>query len=82
MICEWVNQSIEYQVMCFIIFLTIYFSPSIISNGNFLIRQLPTCSSYVTDLMMDMIQASPDDQPNITQACALLDWPLISMNLG
>ena len=82
MIFEWVNQSIEYQVMCFIIFPTIYFSPSIISNGNYRIRQLPTYSSYVTDLIMDMIQASPDDQPNITQARASLDWPFISMNLG
>lgn len=43
---------------------------------------LPKYSSSVTDLIRDMLQASPDDRPDITQASALLDWPFISMNLG
>jgi len=29
-----------------------------------------------------MLQARPDDRPDITQASALLDWPFISISLG
>ncbi|KAJ4848802.1 hypothetical protein Tsubulata_037239 [Turnera subulata] len=51
-------------------------------NGNYRIPELPKFSSAVTDLIRDMLQASPDDRPDITQARALLDWQFISMNLG
>lgn len=53
-----------------------------ILNGNYRIPELPKYSSFITDLIRDMLQASPDDRPDITQASALLDWPFISMNLG
>lgn len=53
-----------------------------ILNGNYRIPELPKYSSNVTDLIRDMLQASPDNRPDITQASALLDWPFISMNLG
>ncbi|KAH8520509.1 hypothetical protein H0E87_001815 [Populus deltoides] len=52
-----------------------------ILNGNYRIPDLPKYSSPVTDLIRDMLQASPDDRPDITQASALLDWILISINL-
>ncbi|KAF9665430.1 hypothetical protein SADUNF_Sadunf16G0121800 [Salix dunnii] len=52
-----------------------------ILNGNYRIPDLPKYSSSVTDLIRDMLQASPDDRPDITQASALLDWKLISINL-
>lgn len=29
-----------------------------------------------------MLLAAPHDRPDITQACALLDWPFISISLG
>lgn len=53
-----------------------------ILNGNYRIPEMPKYSSSVTDLIKEMLQSSPDDRPDITQARALLDWPLISMNLG
>lgn len=53
-----------------------------ILNGNYRIPDLPKYSSPVIDLIRDMLQASPDDRPDITQASALLDWILISINLG
>ena len=51
-------------------------------NGNYRIPDMPKYSSLVLDLIRDMLQARPDDRPDITQASALLDWPFISMNLG
>ncbi|KAK9124989.1 hypothetical protein Scep_013835 [Stephania cephalantha] len=53
-----------------------------ILNGNYRIPELPKYSAAILDLIRDMLQASPDDRPDITQARALLDWPFISMNLG
>ncbi|CAK7331813.1 unnamed protein product [Dovyalis caffra] len=38
-----------------------------ILNGNYRIPDLPQYSSPVTDLIRDMLQASPDDRPDITQ---------------
>ncbi|CAN0877820.1 Probable serine/threonine-protein kinase DDB_G0276461 [Linum grandiflorum] len=51
-------------------------------NGNYRIPESPKYNSAVTDLIRDMLQASPDDRPDITQASALLDWKFISLNLG
>lgn len=53
-----------------------------ILNGNYRIPEVPKYCSPVTDLIRDMLQASPEDRPDITQASALLDWQFISMNLG
>ncbi|KAJ8899175.1 hypothetical protein K2173_012351 [Erythroxylum novogranatense] len=38
-----------------------------ILNGNYRIPDVPKYSSVVTDLIRDMLQASPDDRPDITQ---------------
>ncbi|KAK9099424.1 hypothetical protein Syun_026469 [Stephania yunnanensis] len=53
-----------------------------ILNGNYRIPSLPKYSAAILDLIRDVLQASSDDRPDITQARALLDWPFISMNLG
>ncbi|KAJ9158697.1 hypothetical protein P3X46_024258 [Hevea brasiliensis] len=39
-----------------------------ILNGNYRIPDLPKYSTPVKDLIRDMLQASPDDRPDITQA--------------
>lgn len=51
-------------------------------NGNYRIPDLPKFSAPITDLIRDMLNASPDSRPDITQASTLLDWTFISMNLG
>lgn len=38
-----------------------------ILNGNYRIPELPKHSSFITDLINDMLQASPDARPDITQ---------------
>ncbi|KAL0863810.1 hypothetical protein Bca101_042928 [Brassica carinata] len=38
-----------------------------ILNGNYRIPESPKYSSYVTDLIKDMLQGSPDERPDITQ---------------
>ncbi|XP_050210450.1 uncharacterized protein LOC126660812 [Mercurialis annua] len=38
-----------------------------ILNGNYRIPDLPKYSTPVTDLIRDMLEASPDDRPDITQ---------------
>ncbi|XP_038979206.1 probable serine/threonine-protein kinase DDB_G0276461 isoform X3 [Phoenix dactylifera] len=53
-----------------------------ILNGNYRIPDSPKFSASVTSLIKDMLEASPDARPNITQARSLLDCPFISMNLG
>ncbi|KAL5976872.1 hypothetical protein ACLOJK_021207 [Asimina triloba] len=52
-----------------------------ILNGNYRIPDQPRYSSSILELIKDMLQASPDTRPDITQARALLDWPFISMIL-
>ncbi|KAH6789691.1 Protein kinase superfamily protein [Perilla frutescens var. frutescens] len=52
-----------------------------ILNGNYRIPDLPKYSTLLTDLIRDMLQSSPGDRPDITQASILLDWPFIPMNL-
>ncbi|KAK9161261.1 hypothetical protein Syun_007602 [Stephania yunnanensis] len=44
-----------------------------ILNGNYRIPALPKYSAAILDLIRDMLQASPDDRPDITRARALLD---------
>lgn len=53
-----------------------------ILNGNYRIPEMPKYSSSIINLIKDMLGASPDIRPDITQARALLDWPFISMILG
>jgi AP2-associated kinase len=51
-------------------------------NGNYRIPEQPKYSAAVTGLIKDMLEASPNARPDITQARALIDWPFISMILG
>lgn len=44
-----------------------------ILNGNYRIPEAPRYSSVVTDLIKDMLSASPDKRPDVMQARALLD---------
>ncbi|OEL37101.1 putative serine/threonine-protein kinase [Dichanthelium oligosanthes] len=53
-----------------------------ILNGNYRIPEQPKYSTAVTGLIKDMLEASPNDRLDITQARALIDWPFISMILG
>ncbi|RLN09982.1 AP2-associated protein kinase 1 isoform X1 [Panicum miliaceum] len=53
-----------------------------ILNGNYRIPEQPKYSTAVTGLIKDMLEASPNSRPDITQARALIDWPFISMILG
>lgn len=53
-----------------------------ILNGNYRIPEQPKYSTAVTGLIKDMLEASPNVRPDITQARALIDWPFISMILG
>jgi hypothetical protein len=53
-----------------------------ILNGNYRIPEQPKYSTAVTGLIRDMLEASPNARPDITQARALTDWPFISMMLG
>ncbi|KAL6634655.1 hypothetical protein ACP70R_027326 [Stipagrostis hirtigluma subsp. patula] len=50
-------------------------------NGNYRIPEQPKYSSAITGLIRDMLEASPNARPDITQARALIDWPFISMIL-
>ncbi|URE14540.1 STYKc [Musa troglodytarum] len=65
-----------------------YFKPAFdgesklqVLNGNYRIPDLPKYSASMTDLIKDMLGASPNARPDIMQARALLDWSFISMKL-
>ncbi|KAL6899325.1 hypothetical protein ACP4OV_005983 [Aristida adscensionis] len=52
-----------------------------ILNGNYRIPEQPKYSTAVTGLIRDMLEASANSRPDITQARALINWPSISMML-
>lgn len=86
---ELINEKVDIWALGCLLFRICYFKSAFdgesklqILNGNYRIPELPKYSSLITDLIKDMLQASPNDRPDITQASALLDWPFISMNLG
>ena len=86
---ELINEKVDIWALGCLLFRICYFKSAFdgesklqILNGNYRIPELPKYSSNVTDLIRDMLQASPDNRPDITQASALLDWPFISMTLG
>ncbi|PON65503.1 Serine/threonine protein kinase [Parasponia andersonii] len=86
---ELINEKVDIWALGCLLFRICYFKSAFdgesklqILNGNYRIPELPKYSSSITDLIKDMLQATPDDRPDITQARALLDWPFISMNLG
>jgi len=53
-----------------------------ILNGNYRIPEVPKYSAFITSLIKDMLESSPDSRPDITQARALLHCPFISLILG
>ncbi|KAJ6755486.1 SERINE/THREONINE PROTEIN KINASE [Salix purpurea] len=84
-----INEKVDIWALACLLYRICYFRSAFdgesklqILNGNYRIPDLPKYSSSVTDLIRDMLQASPDDRPDITQARALLDWKFISINLG
>ncbi|KAM7508974.1 hypothetical protein LguiA_019427 [Lonicera macranthoides] len=85
---ELINEKVDIWALGCLLFRISFFKSAFdgesklqILNGNYRIPELPKYSSSITDLIRDMLQSSPDDRPDITQARALLDWPFISMNL-
>ncbi|XP_065634957.1 uncharacterized protein LOC112016777 [Quercus suber] len=86
---ELINEKVDIWALGCLLYRICYFKSAFdgesklqILNGNYRIPELPKYGSSVTDLIKEMLQSSPDDRPDITQASALLDWPFISMNLG
>ncbi|KAK7283847.1 hypothetical protein RIF29_13595 [Crotalaria pallida] len=86
---EVINEKVDIWALGCLLFRICYFKSAFdgesklqVLNGNYRIPDLPKYTSSVMGLIRDMLQAKPDDRPDITQASALLDWPFISMNLG
>lgn len=71
---ELINEKVDIWALGCLLFRISYFKSAFdgesklqILNGNYRIPELPKYSSSVTDLIRDMLQASPDDRPDITQ---------------
>ncbi|KAL5175807.1 putative serine/threonine-protein kinase [Glycine soja] len=86
---EVINEKVDIWALGCLLFRICYFKSAFdgesklqVLNGNYRIPELPKYNSPVTDLIRDMLQARPDNRPDITQASALLDWPFISISLG
>ncbi|XP_050387052.1 uncharacterized protein LOC126803310 isoform X2 [Argentina anserina] len=71
---ELINEKVDIWALGCLLFRICYFKSAFdgesklqILNGNYRIPELPKYSSSITDLIKDMLQASPDDRPDITQ---------------
>ncbi|KAK0574243.1 hypothetical protein LWI29_020298 [Acer saccharum] len=71
---ELINEKVDIWALGCLLFRICYFKNAFdgesklqILNGNYRIPDMPKYSSFVTDLIRDMLQASPDDRPDITQ---------------
>ncbi|KAJ9685836.1 hypothetical protein PVL29_017772 [Vitis rotundifolia] len=71
---ELINEKVDIWALGCLLFRICYFKSAFdgesklqILNGNYRIPELPKYSSNVTDLIRDMLQASPDNRPDITQ---------------
>ncbi|XP_061996807.1 uncharacterized protein LOC133714660 isoform X1 [Rosa rugosa] len=71
---ELINEKVDIWALGCLLFRICYFKSAFdgesklqILNGNYRIPELPTYGSSITDLIRDMLQASPDDRPDITQ---------------
>ncbi|KAA0048302.1 putative serine/threonine-protein kinase [Cucumis melo var. makuwa] len=71
---ELINEKVDIWALGCLLFRICYFKSAFdgesklqILNGNYRIPELPKYSSSVTDLIRDMLQASPNDRPDITQ---------------
>ncbi|KAJ6303252.1 hypothetical protein OIU77_017185 [Salix suchowensis] len=69
-----INEKVDIWALACLLYRICYFKSAFdgesklqILNGNYRIPDLPKYSSSVTDLIRDMLQASPDDRPDITQ---------------
>ncbi|XP_020965265.1 probable serine/threonine-protein kinase DDB_G0280111 [Arachis ipaensis] len=71
---EVINEKVDIWALGCLLFRICYFKSAFdgesklqVLNGNYRIPDLPRYSSSVTDLIRDMLQARPDDRPDITQ---------------
>ncbi|KAL5760560.1 hypothetical protein ACOSQ2_019398 [Xanthoceras sorbifolium] len=71
---ELINEKVDIWALGCLLYRICYFKNAFdgesklqILNGNYRIPDMPKFSSSVTDLIRDMLQASPDDRPDITQ---------------
>ncbi|XP_057454106.1 uncharacterized protein LOC130745753 [Lotus japonicus] len=71
---EVINEKVDIWALGCLLFRICYFKSAFdgesklqVLNGNYRIPDVPKYSSYVTDLIRDMLQAKPDDRPDITQ---------------
>ncbi|KAK9282839.1 hypothetical protein L1049_011062 [Liquidambar formosana] len=71
---ELINEKVDIWALGCLLFRICYFKSAFdgesklqILNGNYRIPELPKYSSFVTDLIRDMLQSSPDARPDITQ---------------
>ncbi|GLT54552.1 hypothetical protein SLA2020_277440 [Shorea laevis] len=69
-----INEKVDIWALGCLLFRICYFKSAFdgesklqILNGNYRIPELPKYSSSVTDLIRDLLQASPDNRPDITQ---------------
>ncbi|XP_028774360.1 AP2-associated protein kinase 1 isoform X2 [Neltuma alba] len=71
---EVINEKVDIWALGCLLFRICYFKSAFdgesklqVLNGNYRIPDLPKYSSSLTDLIRDMLQARPDDRPDITQ---------------
>ncbi|XP_027340336.1 AP2-associated protein kinase 1 isoform X2 [Abrus precatorius] len=71
---EVINEKVDIWALGCLLFRICYFKSAFdgesklqVLNGNYRIPDLPKYNSSVTDLIRDMLQARPDDRPDITQ---------------
>ncbi|XP_022934741.1 probable serine/threonine-protein kinase DDB_G0276461 isoform X1 [Cucurbita moschata] len=71
---ELINEKVDIWALGCLLFRICYFKSAFdgesklqILNGNYRIPELPKYSSSITNLIRDMLQASPNDRPDITQ---------------
>ncbi|KAI4333184.1 hypothetical protein L6164_018022 [Bauhinia variegata] len=71
---ELINEKVDIWALGCLLFRICYFKSAFdgesklqVLNGNYRIPDLPKYSSSVTDLIRDMLQAKPNDRPDITQ---------------
>ncbi|KAM7257508.1 hypothetical protein ACFE04_013249 [Oxalis oulophora] len=72
---ELINEKVDIWALGCLLFRICYFKSAFdgesklqVLNGNYRIPELPKYNTPVTDLIRDMLQASPADRPDITQA--------------
>ncbi|XP_017425387.2 uncharacterized protein LOC108334195 isoform X1 [Vigna angularis] len=71
---EVINEKVDIWALGCLLFRICYFKSAFdgesklqVLNGNYRIPDLPKYNSSITDLIRDMLQARPDDRPDITQ---------------